>query len=147
MDKQSNLKVWPVWFPKCLPTVSCPSIVPCLHMGQSHHHLRPPMNLAQGHFWGTLGEKSADAIWWIAGWVGTQNVESIRCGHLGFWLNLWLRNTSGEIYFDLLEAASGTAVAVTYIYTIYTYKYRYAVRINGWQSYKTGDSLGCTKSW
>ena len=71
--------------------------------------------LAQGHFWGTLGEKSADAIWWFCWWGWNPKRWVIRCGHLGFWLNLWLRNTSGEISTDLLGAASGTAVAVTLV--------------------------------
>ena len=84
--------------------------------------------LAQGHFWGTLGEKSADAIWWFCWWGWNPKRWVIRCGHLGFWLNLWLRNTSGEISTDLLGAASGTAVAVTHVYIyihicIYIYMY------------------------
>ena len=51
-------------------------------------------------------------------WLGRnpkRGVNKVWTRHLGFWLNLWLRNTSGEIYFDLLEAASGTAVAVTLV--------------------------------
>ena len=54
------------------------------------------------------GEKSADAIWWLAG--GWWELRLARCGHLGPWLNYWLGNVSGEIYIDHPGATSGTAV-------------------------------------
>ena len=96
-----------MWFPKCFPAVSWPSIVPCHYMGQSQHHLRLPSDLAQGHIWGTQGKRARTPFGGLlAGW----ELRLARCGHLGPWLNYWLGNVSGEIYIDHPGATSGTAV-------------------------------------
>ena len=91
MDKQSNLKVWPVRFPKCLLTVSGPSIVPCHNMGQSHHHLRLPINVGSRPHLRNSWENSADAMLVVAErggpyfiWKGVDTLD--------FWLNNRLGN-------------------------------------------------------
>jgi hypothetical protein len=80
-----------LWFPKCLPTVSGPSIVPCHNMGQSHHHLRLPINVGSRPHLRNSWENSADAILVVAErggpyfiWKGVDTLD--------FWLNNRLGN-------------------------------------------------------
>ena len=104
-----------LWFPKCLPTVSGPSIVPCHNMGQSHHHLRLPINVgSRPLFWGTRGKIARTPFWWLLKGVDPISFGKVWTPWTFGWTIGW-ETISGEIYFDLLEAASGTAVAVTLV--------------------------------
>ena len=103
-----------VWFPKCLPTVSGPSIVPCHNMGQSHHHLRLPIDLAQGHIWGTRGKIARTPFWWLLKGVDPTSIGKVWTPWTFGWTIGW-ETISGEIYLDHSGATSGTAVAVTQV--------------------------------
>ena len=70
--------------------------------------------LAQGHIWGTRGKIARTQFWWLLKGVDPISFGKVWTPWTFGWTIGW-ETISGEIYFDLLEAASGTAVAVTLV--------------------------------